>query len=73
VPSSSAWADSGAVLANMAQRDGLDLARLPKHFGNDVLLALSCREAGYVLITENWADFERIAAHVAFDFVRPWP
>jgi predicted nucleic acid-binding protein len=46
---------------------------LSKAFGNDVLLALSCREAGIILVTDNARDFARIARIVAFDLVRPWP
>ncbi len=42
-------------------------------FGNDVLLAVACREAGITLVTDNEGDFERIGRHVDFDFVKPWP
>jgi hypothetical protein len=38
-----------------------------------MLLALSCREAGIVLVTDNAHDFKRIPYVVAFDFVKPWP
>jgi predicted nucleic acid-binding protein len=72
-PSSRAWHDSGEVLAELARRGELDLSRVSKSFGNDVLLALSCREAGLVLVTDNRRDFERIARVVPFDFVAPWP
>lgn len=72
-PSARAWFDSGDVLREIARRDGLDLARMSKAFGNDVLIALSCREAGTVLITENVRDFARIARVVAFDYLPPWP
>jgi predicted nucleic acid-binding protein len=44
------------------------MARLPKAFGNDVLLALSCREAGDTLVTDNLRDFERIGRFVSFEF-----
>jgi len=30
-------------------------------------------ENGIVLVTENIADFDRIATHLGFDFVEPWP
>jgi predicted nucleic acid-binding protein len=33
-----------------------------RSFTNDVLLAMSCREAGIVLVTSNLADFTRIAS-----------
>lgn len=72
-PSAHAWEDSGDVLAELGRREGLDLGRLSKAFGNDVLLALSCGEAGIVLVTDNARDFERIARVVAFEFVKPWP
>jgi predicted nucleic acid-binding protein len=72
-PSATAWHRSGDVLAAMRRDEGLELARLSKAFANDVLLALSCREAGCVLVTENTRDFTRIRRFVAFDFVAPWP
>ena len=57
----------------MAVDEGLDVSRVSKAFGNDVLLALSCREAGVVLVTDNDRDFERIRRRVRFAFVGPWP
>jgi predicted nucleic acid-binding protein len=47
--------------------------RLPRSFVNDVLLAMSCRESGTVLVTKNVHDFARIAAVRRFAFVAPWP
>lgn len=72
-PSAQAWQDSGDLLSDLVRRDGLELGRIPKAFGNDVLLALSCREAGVVLVTENTRDFVRIARLAPFQFVPPWP
>ena len=57
----------------MARQEGLEIARLSKAFANDVLLALSCREAGCVLVTDNERDFHRIRRFVQFDFTKPWP
>lgn len=71
-PSAAAWHRSGDVLAAMRRAKGLELARLSKAFANDVLLALSCREAGCVLVTEHTGDFSKIRRFVAFDFVAPW-
>ena len=48
-------------------KEGLEIGRVSKSFANDVLLALSCREAGCVLVTENEQDFHRIHRHVPFD------
>ena len=72
-PSADAWHRSGDLLAEMARQQGLEIARVSKAFGNDVLLALSCREAGCVLVTDNERDFHRIRRLVQFDFMKPWP
>lgn len=72
-PSLSAWKQSGELLAVLWREEGLELNRVSKSFANDVLIALSCREAGCVLVTENQKDFARIQRHVPFEFVAPWP
>ena len=72
-PSASVWHRSGDLLSTMARTEGLELGRLSKSFANDVLLALSCHEAGCVLVTDNVRDFQRIRQYVHFDFVTPWP
>jgi predicted nucleic acid-binding protein len=72
-PSAAAWHRSGDLFAAMMRDQGLELTRVSKAFANDVLLALSCREAGCVLVTENERDFARIRRCVQFEFVAPWP
>ena len=72
-PSAAAWHRSGDVLTQMAKREGLELGRVSKSYSNDILLALSCREHGCVLVTDNERDFRRIQRYVEFEFVRPWP
>ena len=72
-PSADAWHRSGDLLSEMAREEGLEIARVSKAFANDVLLALSCREAGCVLVTDNERDFQRIRRFVQFDFMKPWP
>jgi predicted nucleic acid-binding protein len=72
-PSADAWHRSGDLLSEMARKEGLEIGRVSKSFANDVLLALSCREAGCVLVTDNQRDFQRIRRYVQFDFVKPWP
>jgi predicted nucleic acid-binding protein len=72
-PSADAWHRSGDLLAEMAKQEGLEIARVSKAFANDVLLALSCREVGCVLVTDNERDFQRIRRFVQFEFTRPWP
>jgi len=72
-PSANAWHRSGDLLSEMAMQEGLEVGRVSKAFANDVLLALSCREAGCLLVTSNVRDFERIRRYVHFDFTKPWP
>jgi predicted nucleic acid-binding protein len=72
-PSVSAWHRSGDLLSEMARAEGLEIGRVSKSFANDVLLALSCREAGCVLVTGNERDFQRIRRYLPFDYVSPWP
>lgn len=72
-PTARAWHESGDLLSDLARREGMEPGRVSKAFGNDVLLALSCRESGIVLITQNVRDFTRIARLQPFEFVPPWP
>ena len=69
-PSYAAWKESGTVLSRLI---GRSWEAVPRSLVNDVLLAMSCRESGTVLVTRNLADFRRIAAVRSFDFVPPWP
>ena len=72
-PSYAAWKQAGEVLSNLVVTEGLQLTRTNRGFESDVLLAMSCREAGVTLVTENRRDFERIARMSPFEFVDPWP
>ena len=72
-PSATAWHRSGDLLSDMVRREGLELGRVSKSFANDILLALSCREAGCILVTSNERDFRRIRQYAEFDFMEPWP
>lgn len=69
-PSFGAWHDAGRVLGDLISRG---FQQMKASFGNDVLLAVSCRESGVTLVTENLTDFERIRTVLDFEFVPPWP
>lgn len=71
-PSHQAWARSGALIGELLATNVLS-APVPRSFPNDVLLALSCRESGCTLITENVRDFGWIRRLAPFSFVPPWP
>lgn len=72
-PTFAAWARSGEVVAALVRPKSLRAAGVTRSFLNDVVLAMSCREAGATLVTQNLADFERIRRVAPFDFVAPWP
>lgn len=72
-PTAKAWQESGDILAELAKSEGMEISKVSKSFGNDILLALSCRESGMVLVTDNLRDFKRIARHAPFEFAPPWP
>jgi hypothetical protein len=57
----------------ISQQEGLEIARVSKAFANDILLALSCRESGCVLVTANDRDFSRIRQFISFEYMKPWP
>jgi predicted nucleic acid-binding protein len=70
-PSYDAWKEAGRVLAELIAPQAW--VTVTRSFVNDVLLAMSCRESGLVLVTKNVTDCARIAAVRSFDFVPPWP
>jgi predicted nucleic acid-binding protein len=70
-PSYATWKETGRVLADLVAP--AQWRSVTRSFVNDVLLAMSCREAGAVLVTGNTRDFARIASVRRFDFVPPWP
>lgn len=70
-PSHSAWEDAGAVLAELVAPSAW--RSVTRSLVNDALLAMACRESGTVLVTNNTADFERIARVRKFEFVAAWP
>jgi predicted nucleic acid-binding protein len=70
-PSYAAWKEAGRMLSELVAP--AQWRSVTRSFVNDVLLAMSCREAGAVLVTANERDFARIASVRRFDFVPPWP
>jgi predicted nucleic acid-binding protein len=73
VPSYSAWKVTGAVLSELVGDGKQRWTTLSRSFVNDVLLAMSCRESGAMLVTLNESDFAMIAGVRPFDFSTPWP
>jgi predicted nucleic acid-binding protein len=72
-PSSTAFAESGRVIATVAAREGWQLLDDNPSLLNDALIAVSCREQGITLITRD-GDFKRLSPFVkGFHYAAPWP
>jgi predicted nucleic acid-binding protein len=72
-PSAKAFKEAGRVLAALTQEHLFDLRAPNNSLIRDSLLAASCREQGFLLIT-NDRDYQAIKRHLkAFRYVRPWP
>jgi predicted nucleic acid-binding protein len=72
-PSTQCWNTAGNILADLGRTEGVVASQVSKALLCDVLIAVSCREAGVVLITANTRDFKRIARRAPFDYIPPGP
>jgi predicted nucleic acid-binding protein len=72
-PSSAAFAESGRVIAALAALEGWQSVDERPSLLNDALIAVSCRDQGILLIT-NDGDFGRLSPLVkGFQYATPWP
>jgi predicted nucleic acid-binding protein len=72
-PTHAAWSRAGRIIGALIRRGTLSPTGVKRSFFNDCLIAASSRDAGFVLVTDNLADFEIIAAEHRVRFVPPWP
>jgi predicted nucleic acid-binding protein len=72
-PSFGAWKRAGEMMSRLLQRGRMSRGGFSRSFVNDCLLAASCREQGFVLITMNAQDFERLREVASFEAAEPWP
>ncbi len=73
-PTAAGWRAAGGVLQALAAHEGLELDRAPASLHHDALIAVTARERGCTLITENVGDFARIRRHLrGFRFTTPYP
>jgi predicted nucleic acid-binding protein len=67
-PTEREWGDSGRIVSRIAEAKHYDVHKTRDiHF--DVLIALSARQIGAVLITRNAADFKTILEFTNFNLV----
>ena len=72
-PSTLAFRESGRLLAELATREGWPAIRSNPSLANDALLAASCREHGFTLVTSD-GDFDRFLPSLGrWRPVQPWP
>lgn len=71
-PSFGAWLHAGEICGAILRDGGYSGKATQKGFFNDVLLAVSCRDEGHVLLTWNLADFEVVRKFVRFEYSLPW-
>jgi predicted nucleic acid-binding protein len=66
VPTAGSWNDAGDLLARIARREPSFRMKL-RGLWNDALIALSARQVGATLVTENLHDFELLRRYVRFE------
>ena len=71
-PTFAGWKRAGEALARLSALEEAPLGSFGRSFLNDALLAVSCREAGVVLVTNNGRDFTRIQQVLRFEFMHVW-
>ncbi|NCO68285.1 MAG: type II toxin-antitoxin system VapC family toxin [Nitrospirae bacterium] len=64
-PDASDWQKTGKVIARLGQKYGFE-DRFLLRIQNDILIALSARKIGAVVVTHNMRDFLRIKEFVDF-------
>lgn len=65
VPDTSDWQKAGKIIAKLCQKYGFEGKYLAK-IANDVLMAISARQIGAIVVTKNVRDFLRIREFVGF-------
>ncbi|HET7274092.1 MAG TPA: type II toxin-antitoxin system VapC family toxin [Longimicrobiaceae bacterium] len=73
VPRYASWLDASRIVARLVETRELS-GGVSQSFYNDCLIAASCREQGYSIVTHNRVDFELIS-HVApgLRIAQPFP
>lgn len=72
-PSVLCFKECGRILAALFRQDSVPFKKRPRSLVNDILIALTCRENGMTLLTDD-GDFKIIRPFVrGFSFLAPWP
>ena len=72
-PSAAAFKECGRILGTLFRQDGTPFSERPRSLVHDILIAVTCRENGFTLLT-NDGDFKMIQPLVrGFGYLPPWP
>jgi predicted nucleic acid-binding protein len=72
-PTHEAWKRAGAALAQLLRERKVSPNGIKRSLINDLLIAASARDHGFVLVTDNEKDFELVGEVLPLSFVPPWP
>ena len=73
VPERQTWETAASVDRHLRKRKNLVSKLQRRSFFNDILIAVSARERGATIVTENQNDFRLINEVLEFKYVGPWP
>ena len=68
IPSAEDWVQCGSILSQIGKKYGYESIKKGR-LVNDVLIALSCKNAGATLLTSNHKDFQLIHKFVPFQLI----
>ncbi|MBI2203839.1 MAG: PIN domain-containing protein [Candidatus Rokubacteria bacterium] len=69
-PTAESWNDAGDILAKIARSEPRHRTKI-RDLWNDALIALSARQIGARLVTENVGDFRLLRRYVRFELQAP--
>jgi predicted nucleic acid-binding protein len=72
-PSHGAWKRAAVALARLLRERKVSPNGIRRSLINDLLIAASARDHGFVLVTDNGRDFELVEGILPVEFVPPWP
>lgn len=72
-PTHDAWKRAAAALRHLLRERKVSPNGIRRSLINDLLIAASARDHGFVLVTDNEKDFELISEILPVSFVPPWP
>ena len=72
-PTHDAWKRAAAALTWLLRERKVSPNGIKRSLVNDLLIAASARDHGFVLVTDNEQDFELVRDILPMEFVPPWP